>query len=102
MRRPWALAKAGGEPCPGLTCFARADKGVAHESGAFAAPGTVRAVSLSHILIVLAVVAFLFRKPLGRIFARQFPDRAKRQQVLGTVIAGFLLVIAIRLLALFW
>ncbi len=57
---------------------------------------------MSHILIVLAVVAFLFRKPLGRIFARQFPNRAKRQQVLATVITGFLLVIAIRLLALFW
>jgi hypothetical protein len=85
-----------------LTCFARADKGVAHESGAPAASRTVRAAALSHILIVLAVVAFLFRKPLGRIFARQFPNRAKRQQVLATVIAGFLLVIAIRLLALFW
>ncbi|WP_156330189.1 hypothetical protein [Bosea vaviloviae] len=57
---------------------------------------------MSHILIVLAVVAFLFRKPLGRIFARQFPNRAKRQQVLAIVIAGFLIVIAIRLLALFW
>jgi hypothetical protein len=85
-----------------LTCFARADKGVGHESGAPAASRTVRATSLSHILIVFAVVAFLFRKPLGRIFARQFPDRAKRQQVLATVITGFLLVIAIRLLALFW
>ncbi|HEV7258260.1 MAG TPA: hypothetical protein VGN82_10800 [Bosea sp. (in: a-proteobacteria)] len=57
---------------------------------------------MSHILIVLAVVAFLFRKPLGRLLARQFPNRAKRQQVLGTIIAAFLLVIAIRLLALFW
>ena len=57
---------------------------------------------MSHILIVLAVVAFLFRKPLGRIFARQFPNRARRQQVLATIITGFLLVIAVRLLALFW
>ena len=57
---------------------------------------------MSHILIVLAVVAFLFRKPLGRLLARQFPNRAKRQQVLATVITAFLLVIAIRLLALFW
>jgi hypothetical protein len=57
---------------------------------------------LSHILIILAVAAFLFRKPLGRLIARQFPDRAKRQRVLGTIIAGFLLVVAIRLLALFW
>ncbi|CAN7173036.1 hypothetical protein LJR090_000435 [Bosea sp. LjRoot90] len=57
---------------------------------------------MSHILIVLAVVAFLFRKPLGRLIARQFPDRAKRQRVLGTVIAAFLLVIGMRLLALFW
>lgn len=56
---------------------------------------------MSHVLIVLAVVAFLFRKPLGRILARQFPNRAKRQQVLATIIAAFLLVIAIRL-ALFW
>lgn len=57
---------------------------------------------MSHILIVLAVIAFLFRKPLGRLIARQFPDRAKRQRVLGTVIAAFLLVIGMRLLALFW
>ncbi|WP_164547395.1 MULTISPECIES: hypothetical protein [unclassified Bosea (in: a-proteobacteria)] len=57
---------------------------------------------MSHILIVLAVIAFLFRKPLGRLIARQFPDRAKRQRVLGTVIAAFLLVIGVRLLALFW
>jgi hypothetical protein len=57
---------------------------------------------LSHFLIILAVAAFLFRKPLGRLIARQFPDRAKRQRVLGTIIAGFLLVVAVRLLALFW
>lgn len=57
---------------------------------------------MSHILIVLLVVAFVFRKPLGRIIARKFPDRAKRQRVLGTVIAGFLLVIVARLAALFW
>ena len=57
---------------------------------------------MSHLLIILAVAAFLFRKPLGRLIARQFPDRAKRQRVLGTIIAGFLLVIGIRLLALFW
>jgi hypothetical protein len=57
---------------------------------------------LSHVLIVLAVIAFLFRKPLGRILSRQFPNRAKRQQVLTTVIVAFLLVIAVRLLALFW
>ncbi|WP_439497904.1 hypothetical protein [Bosea sp. (in: a-proteobacteria)] len=57
---------------------------------------------MSHILIVALVVAFLFRKPLGRLLAKQFPDRQKRQQVLGIVIAGFLLVIGMRLLALFW
>lgn len=57
---------------------------------------------MSHVLIILAVAAFLFRKPLGRLIARQFPDRAKRQRVLGTIIAGFLLVVAVRLLALFW
>ncbi len=57
---------------------------------------------MSHLLIILAVAAFLFRKPLGRLIARQFPDRAKRQRVLGTIIAGFLLVVAVRLLALFW
>jgi hypothetical protein len=57
---------------------------------------------LSHVLIVALVVAFLFRKPLGRMLAKRFPDRQKRQQVLGIVIAGFLLVIAVRLLALFW
>jgi hypothetical protein len=57
---------------------------------------------LSHVLIVALVIAFLFRKPLGRLLAKQFPDRQKRQQVLGIVIAGFLLVIGMRLLALFW
>lgn len=57
---------------------------------------------MSHVLIVLVVVAFLFRKPLGRLIARQFPDREKRQRVLATIIAGFLLVIGLRLLALFW
>ena len=57
---------------------------------------------MSHIVIVLLVAAFIFRKPLGRLLARQFPNRAKRQQVLGTIIAAFLLVIAARLLALFW
>ncbi len=57
---------------------------------------------MSHILIVFLVVAFLFRKPLGRILARQFPDREKRHRVVGTVILAFVLVIAVRLLALFW
>ena len=57
---------------------------------------------MSHIIIVLLVAAFIFRKPLGRLLARQFPNRAKRQQVLGTIIAAFLLVIAARLVALFW
>lgn len=57
---------------------------------------------MSHVLIVALVIAFLFRKPLGRLLAKQFPDRQKRQQVLGIVIAGFLLVIGMRLLALFW
>ena len=57
---------------------------------------------MSHIIIVLLVAAFIFRKPLGRLLARQFPNRGKRQQVLGTIIAAFLLVIAVRLFALFW
>lgn len=57
---------------------------------------------MSHIVIVLLVATFIFRRPLGRILARQFPNRAKRQQVLGTIIAAFLLVIAARLVALFW
>ncbi|WP_181832495.1 hypothetical protein [Bosea caraganae] len=57
---------------------------------------------LSHILIVLAVVAFLFRKPLLRLLQSRLPDRQKRHQVLGVVITAFLLVIAVRLLALFW
>lgn len=57
---------------------------------------------MSHILIVLIVIAFVFRKPLGRLLARQFPNRQKRHQVLGIVITAFLLVIAVRLLALFW
>ena len=57
---------------------------------------------MSHVLIVLVVVAFLFRKPLGRILSRQFPDRQKRHRVLGTIILAFGLVIAVRLAALFW
>lgn len=57
---------------------------------------------LSHILIVLAVVGFLFRRPIGRLLARQFPDRAKRHQVVGIVITAFVLVILVRLLALLW
>ncbi|WP_420104203.1 hypothetical protein [Bosea sp. (in: a-proteobacteria)] len=57
---------------------------------------------MSHIVIVLLVAAFIFRKPLGRLLARQFPNRAKRQQVLATIIAAFLLVIALRIIALFW
>lgn len=57
---------------------------------------------MSHILIVLAVIAFVFRKPLGRMLARRFPDRARRHRVAGTIIAAFALVIAVRLLALFW
>ncbi len=61
-----------------------------------------RGTVLSHIVIVLLVAAFIFRKPLGRLLARQFPNRAKRQQVLATIIAAFLLVIALRIIALFW
>jgi len=57
---------------------------------------------LSHIVIVLLVAAFIFRKPLGKLLARQFPNRAKRQQVLGTIITAFVLVIVMRLVALFW
>jgi len=57
---------------------------------------------LSHIVIVLLVAAFIFRKPLGRLLARQFPNHAKRQQVLATIITAFVLVIALRVLALFW
>lgn len=57
---------------------------------------------MSHILIVLIVAAIVFRKPLGRLLARQFPNRARRQQVLGTIIAAFLLVIGLRLVALLW
>jgi hypothetical protein len=57
---------------------------------------------LSHILIVLAVAAFIFRKPLLRLLQARLPDRQKRHQVLGVVITAFVLVIAVRLLALFW
>lgn len=57
---------------------------------------------MSHILIVLVVTAFVFRKPLGRLLARQFPNRDKRRQVLGVVITAFALVIGARLLALLW
>ncbi|WP_265059825.1 hypothetical protein [uncultured Bosea sp.] len=57
---------------------------------------------MSHYVIVLLVAAFVFRKPLGKLLARRWPNHAKRQQVLGTIIAAFLLVIAARLVALFW
>jgi hypothetical protein len=57
---------------------------------------------LSHFIIVFLVICFVFRRPLGRLLAKRFPDRAKRQRVLGTIIAAFLLVIGMRLLALLW
>ncbi len=57
---------------------------------------------MSHYIVVFLVICFVFRKPLGRLLAKRFPDRAKRQRVLGTVIAAFLLVIGLRLVALFW
>lgn len=57
---------------------------------------------MSHYVVVFLVICFLFRKPLGRLLAKQFPDRGKRQRVLGTIIAAFLIVIGMRLLALFW
>lgn len=57
---------------------------------------------MSHYVVVFLVICFVFRKPLGRLLAKRFPDREKRQRVLGTVIAAFLLVIGMRLLALFW
>ena len=57
---------------------------------------------MSHYIVVVLVICFLFRKPLGRWLAKRFPDRAKRQRVLGTIIAAFLLVIGVRLLALLW
>ena len=72
----------------------RADRACGREAGL--------SPNLSHIVIVLLVAAFIFRKPLGRILVRQFPNRAKRQQVLGTIIAAFLIVIALRLVALLW
>ena len=61
-----------------------------------------RESGLSHVVIVLLIAAFVFRKPLGRLIARRLPNREKRQRVLGTIIAAFLLVIAVRLLAFFW
>ena len=57
---------------------------------------------MSHYVIVLLVAAFVFRKPLGKLLARRLPNHAKRQRVLGTIIAAFLLVIVLRLVALFW
>ena len=57
---------------------------------------------MSHYVVVFIVICLVFRKPLGRLLAKRFPDREKRQRVLGTVIAAFLLVIGVRLLALFW
>lgn len=55
-----------------------------------------------NIVVILLVVAFLFRKPLGKLVARQFPDRAKRHRVVGTIIVAFGLVFAVRLAAMFW
>lgn len=57
---------------------------------------------MSHYVVVFIVICLVFHKPLGRLLAKRFPDRAKRQRVLGTIIAAFLLVIGMRLLALFW
>lgn len=57
---------------------------------------------MAQYLVVAIVIAFIFRKPLGKILARQFPDRAKRHRVVGTIILGFLLVMTARLVAQFW
>jgi hypothetical protein len=59
-------------------------------------------VSPVNVVVVLLVIAFLFRKPLGKLVAKQFPDRAKRHRVVGTIILAFALVFAVRLGALFW
>ena len=64
--------------------------------------GEGREPDLSSIIIILVVLCVLFRKPLGRMFARQFPDRAKRRRVAGTIILAFVLVFGFRLLALLW
>lgn len=48
-------------------------------------------------LIVLAVVALLFRKPLGKVFGRLFPDRQKRHRFVAMIIAALLLVIGLRI-----
>jgi hypothetical protein len=52
--------------------------------------------------ILLASVSYLFRRPLGRWLARYVPDRVTRQRLLGTIIAGFLIVFLIRLGVRFW
>jgi hypothetical protein len=46
----------------------------------------------------LAILAWLFRRPLGRMLARQLPDRTTRHRVVGTVIAAFVIVFVIRLI----
>jgi hypothetical protein len=46
----------------------------------------------------LAILAWIFRKPLARVLAKQLPDRTTRHRVIGTVIAAFVIVIVIRLL----
>jgi len=97
------LRRAGavGQDAIPLTLRQRAATVRPDSKGARESPSR-RAQRVSHIIIVLLVAAFIFRKPLGRLLRHQFPNRGKRQQVLATVIAAFLLVIAIRLFALFW
>jgi hypothetical protein len=46
----------------------------------------------------LAVLAWLFRRPLGRVLVGYLPDRTTRHRVVGTVIAAFVIVFVIRLL----
>lgn len=57
---------------------------------------------MSSVIIIVVVLCLLFRKPLGRMFAKQFPDRAKRRRVAGTIILAFVLVFGFRLFALLW
>lgn len=54
------------------------------------------------VLTLLAGLAYLFRRPLGRWLAHYVPDKATRQRLLTTIITAFLLVFAIRLAVRFW
>jgi ABC-type nickel/cobalt efflux system permease component RcnA len=53
---------------------------------------------LTLLLPGLALLAFLFRKPLMARLAERLPDRTTRHRVVGAIIAAFVIMFGLRLL----